>query len=221
MMDTCLCIFAKAPVCGQVKTRLLPVLNEEQACQLHQDLLQHCISQTQHTEWQSQLWSSDVSHSVIQAYAKQYQMSLHQQQGTDLGARMDSAMRKSLQKFNYVVIIGSDCPSIDAALIAQALKKLKAGFDVVLGPAADGGYVLIGFSSVAENVFTDIEWGSDQVLKTTRSHLQAAGISWSELAVQRDIDRPDDLTYLQQFYPDLFHSIGVLLSFPQSDHEPG
>lgn len=221
MTDTCLCVFAKAPISGQVKTRLLPALSESQACQLHKNLLQHCISQTQHVDWQSQLWSPDISHPSIRASAQEYLMSLHQQQGIDLGARMAFSVQQSLQNFNYVIIIGSDCPSIDATLIADALQQLKAGSDVVIGPAVDGGYVLIGFSVCVESVFTDIEWGTERVLEATRVRLDAAGLSWHELVSQRDIDRPDDLVYLQQSYPDLFHSIGVSLSFPQSDQEPG
>jgi len=201
MTDTCVCVFAKAPVSGQVKTRLLPVLSEQQACFMHERLIQHCLSQVQSAEWQSQLWSTDISHSYIQARSEEHLIPLHMQQGADLGMRMASALQHSLENFKYVIIIGTDCPSIDIDFIQEAVTKLKAGLDVVLGPAEDGGYALIGFSMLAESVFTDIQWGTDQVLELTRIRLREAKLSWYELATQRDIDRPEDLQYLQQAYP--------------------
>ena len=207
MTDTCVCVFAKAPVSGQVKTRLLPVLSEQQACLAHERLIQHCLSQIQFSDWQSQLWSTDISHPYIQACAEEHSISLHTQQGADLGGRMAFTVKQSLENFNYAIIIGTDCPSIDSTLIAEAVQYLKDGSEVVLGPAADGGYVLIGLSAVAGSIFNDIEWGTSRVLETTRIRLREAGLNWSELATQRDIDRPDDLHYLQQNYPALFDSI--------------
>ena len=221
MKDTCVCVFAKAPISGQVKTRLLPALSKQQACRAHESLLQHCISQIQHPDWQSQLWSTDISHPYIQTCAQQHAMILHEQQGMNLGEKMAFAVQQSLENFQYVIIIGTDCPSLDASLIAEAVQYLRNGTRVVLGPATDGGYVLIGFSVEANSIFTNIDWGSDQVLNATRTRLREADLTWHELTEHRDIDRPDDLPYLQQTYPTLFHSIGVSLSLPQSDHEPG
>jgi len=225
MTDTCVCVFAKAPVSGQVKTRLLPVLSEQQACFLHERLIHHCLSQTQSSDWQSQLWSPDISHPYIQACAEEFSVSLHAQLGGNLGERMAFTVKESLENFNYVIIVGTDCPSIDVGFIQEALRKLKAGFDVVLGPAEDGGYVLIGFSVAAGGVFNNIEWGTNQVLELTRMRLREAKLNWHELAAQRDIDRPEDLAYLQRAYSmpfqSLFDSIGVSLSLPQSDQEPG
>jgi len=220
-MDTCLCVFAKAPVCGLVKTRLLPVLTEQQACDTHIHLIQHCLSQIQAPDWQSQLWATDTTHPYIVERAQHSVMTLHKQQGEDLGERMAFAARTSLDDYKYVVIIGTDCPNINADLISKAVTKLKSGSDVVLGPAVDGGYVLVGLSLMVESIFRDIEWGTDRVLEMTRNRLYEAGLNYHELDVQRDIDRPEDLDYLQQAHATLFHSIGVSLSLPQSDQEPG
>ena len=221
MTDTCVCVFAKAPVNGQVKTRLLPVLKEQQACLVHENLVSHCLSQVQSIDWQTQLWSTDIAHPYIKACAEEHSISLHAQRGVELGERMDFAVTQSLDSFKYVIIIGTDCPSIDAAMINETIGKLKAGFDVVLGPAEDGGYVLIGLSLVAESLFNNMKWGTDQVLDSTRSRLRKEGLNWFELSTQRDIDRPEDLHYLQETYPALLHSIGRSLLFPQSDQEPG
>lgn len=221
MTDTCVCVFAKAPISGQVKTRLVPALSEQQACHVYKNLLTHCLEQIQSVDWQSQLWSTDISHPYIRRCADQNSMPLYFQTGDDLGEKMFLAARQSLTNFRYVIIIGTDCPSIDVSVINEVVKKLKSGCDVVLGPAADGGYVLIGLSIAAESLFNDIEWGTNRVLDLTRTRLRDEGLNWHELSMQRDIDRPADLQYLQQDFPALLHSIGVSLSFPQSDQEPG
>jgi len=221
MKQACLCIFAKAPVRGEVKTRLLPVLNEQQACRAHESLMEHCLQQTVSASWQSQLWSTDSTNTYVRQCAEEFLVPVHSQQGEDLGARMANAVQQSLQDFSYVIIIGTDCPDLDTTYINKALYRLKAGDEVVIGPAADGGYVLIALSIEADNIFKDIEWGSTQVLNVTRQHLRESGLKWSELEIQRDIDRPEDLGYMKQEFPELYHSIGVSLSFPQSDHEPG
>jgi len=201
----CVCAFAKthtqAPIEGEVKTRLFPVLTPQQACRVHMDLLQHCLAEVQHSEWQSQLWTTDVQHPYINQCAERYSMSLHFQQGDDLGERMQHAVKESLKKFSYVIIMGSDCPSIDKQLIVDAVSVLKSGKELVLAPAEDGGYVLIGFSKNISSVFENISWGTEQVLLQTIECLQQEDISWHELAVQRDIDRPDDLEFLKQHYP--------------------
>ena len=131
-------------------------------------------------------------------------MSLHTQLGDDLGERMSFAVRQNLKKFSYVILVGTDCPDLESSLIAEAIASLKEGSDAVLVPAEDGGYVLIGLSVYIESVFTDMQWGSDKVLAVTRDRLLEAGIRWRELAEQRDIDRPEDLDFLKQYYPALF-----------------
>lgn len=203
MSDACVCVFTKAPVEGKVKTRLLPVLTPQQACRVHKNLLQHCAAGIRHSDWQSQLWATDVQHPYINQCAKKHSMSLHLQQGEDLGERMQHAAKESLKKFSCVIIIGSDCPDIDARLIAGAISALKSGKEMVLAPAEDGGYVLIGFSKNIPSVFENIPWGTDKVLSLTIDRIRQENVSWFELATQRDIDRPDDLEFLKQRYPQL------------------
>lgn len=204
MNDVCVCVFAKAPVPGKVKTRLLPALTTQQACTVHENLLKHCVSRIQNNAWQSQLWSTDIEHSYINQCAAQYSMSLHTQLGDDLGERMSFAVRQNLKKFSYVILVGTDCPDLESSLIAEAIASLKEGSEAVLVPAEDGGYVLMGLSVHIENIFTDMQWGSDKVLAVTRDRLVEAGIRWQELSEKRDIDRPEDLDFLKQNYPALF-----------------
>ncbi len=204
MNDVCVCIFSKAPVDGKVKTRLLPALTEQQACLVHMNLLEHCLSNVKHVGWQCQLWTTDIYHPYIKQQSQQHAISVHLQQGEDLGARMRFAFKESLKKYSYVVLIGTDCPDLNSDYIFQAIKYLQAGKKVVLGPAKDGGYVLIAMSIEFDGVFENMDWGTDQVLNVTCKRLQQANIDWSELAMQRDIDRPGDLAFLKQSYPALF-----------------
>ncbi len=200
MTDVCVCVFAKAPVQGKVKTRLLPALTEQQACLVHKKLLRHCLETVQSNNWQSQLWTTDIQHPYVKQHAQQNLMSLHLQQGHDLGERMLFAAKESLDKYAYVIIIGTDCPDLDSDYISKAIETLRAGTDVVIGPAKDGGYVLIGMSVVVDNIFKSMQWGNDQVLAITRERLQQAGIYWQELATLHDIDRPNDLALLESGY---------------------
>lgn len=200
MKQTCLCVFAKAPIQGKVKTRLFPALTEQQACEVHKKLLQHCVVKTRHADWQSQLWTTDTEHPYMLDIARQHLIPLYLQQGDELGERMKFSVSKILETSSYVIIIGADCPELDSNYISEAIKHLRAGVEVVLGPAEDGGYVLIGLSRNVDKLFENMQWGTHTVLAITRQRLQQANISWHELATLRDIDRPEDLglfnTYL-------------------------
>ncbi len=203
MNTICVCVFAKAPVAGQVKTRLLPVLSAQQACLVHQHLLEHSLQQVINKRWQTQLWSTDIDHPYIEQLAQRYSLERVLQQGNDLGLKMCHATAESLKSFAYVVIVGTDCPELDAAYISEAIAQLQQGVEVVIGPAEDGGYVLIAMSRLIANVFENMPWGSDRVLDITRQRLQQARVHWYELPSRRDIDRPEDLVFLSQQYPKL------------------
>ena len=118
--------------------------------------------------------------------------SLGGQQGGDLGERMYNALAAGLQRFERVVLVGSDCPGIDADYLQQALTGLDQA-DLVLGPATDGGYVLIGAKRVSPEMFEGISWGSSAVLAETVLRLERMNWEWATLSPLADIDRPEDL----------------------------
>jgi glycosyltransferase A (GT-A) superfamily protein (DUF2064 family) len=93
-----------------------------------------------------------------------------------------------------VVLVGSDCPGLDRAYLARAINSLSRA-EIVLGPAEDGGYVLIGARNITPEVFRGIEWGTSSVYRQTASRLIGAGVDWQALPTNRDIDRPGDLAY--------------------------
>ncbi len=190
--DVTLVVFTKAPIPGFCKTRLIPELGEQGAADLQQELTEHCIHQLCHQPLcKTQIWCSpDISHPLFQSLAKQYSVSLHKQQGNNLGERMYHAM--SNQDTPYTIIVGSDIPLLTGQYLAEAIKILSHGADVVLGPAEDGGYVLLGLRQVPKALFQDIKWGSNTVFTQTTKKLDATGLVWQAIEPLWDVDNETD-----------------------------
>jgi rSAM/selenodomain-associated transferase 1 len=188
-------VFARAPVPGQAKRRLIPALGEEGAARLYQALAKACLtSACEAAVGPVELWCTPgTDHPFFAACRSEFRVSLYQQQGADLGERMAYALSQELP----ALIMGSDCPSLAAADLREAAVALSQGADAVLGPAHDGGYVLLGLSRIDASLFGGIAWGTDTVLQETRSRLWQLGWHWHELPLRFDIDRPDDLRWLR------------------------
>lgn len=199
-VSTRLLLFAKVPERGQVKTRLQPMLGVDGAMDLHQRLIRYTwqrLAASQGTLGiRSELWASGVGGDMFFAGLNPTPF-LAIQTGRDLGERMWSAASHALESAQYVIIVGADCPSVDLNYVQEAVTALKRGVPVVLGPADDGGYVLLGVRKpLVPEMFSDIPWGTDQVLIRTRSRLREQGIGWQELSPRWDVDRPEDLKRL-------------------------
>lgn len=196
---TLLLLFAREPVPGQVKTRLQPALGEQATLQLHEDLIRHMartVAGSGLCPWRFCV-AGDPAHPLFTALTRSGNgLPPLVQQGDDLGARMHSAARSALSDHDRVILLGADCASVDARYLEQAMTELQAGWDVVLGPAEDGGYVLLGLRSAEWPLFEDMPWGSGSVVAETRQRLQAASACWSELPLRWDVDRPEDLARL-------------------------
>ena len=192
-------VFAKTPVAGQVKTRLIPALGNDGAKQLHCQMLEHTLDTvTENKIAPVELHCSpDITDDYIQSLSKRYNMTLRNQHGNDLGERMSHALSKAVDNSSHVLLIGTDCPTLSAAYILQAIEILQSDTDVVIGPAEDGGYVLIGVKSSHPEIFTHIDWGTDKVLQQTQNRIQSHGISHKELDTLWDVDTPEDLEYLK------------------------
>jgi uncharacterized protein len=196
--DVRVLFFAKAPVAGRVKTRFISELGSEGALALHKKLIQLTWQRiSERARWPIELWMSESGkEGWFSRLCALDQMFV--QQGDDLGERMSFALNQALQRAPYVLVVGADCVSLDTDYLLDAIKRLKAGASVVLGPAEDGGYVLLGVShTVPQQVFLDIEWGSERVLQQTRTKLLASGITWQELPLRWDVDVPADLPRLK------------------------
>lgn len=196
MSSDCIIIFTKAPIVGQVKTRLIPYLGAEKACELYRNMLHHTIEQANDCRnARIQLWCfPDTRHADFQQLSHQFDLSLHQQQGDELGERMYRALKYNDK--NNTVLIGCDCPQINTALLQTALEQLRFGKDAVIGPAHDGGYYLIGMKTADESIFHDMKWGSDQVFNKTKARMQKRNLNVHQLMTLHDLDRPEDLSLL-------------------------
>ena len=194
----CIIVFAKAPEAGKVKTRLIPALGAQGAATLHEKLVRHTlITVTQANLCAIQLWCApSPSLPFFARCQNDFSVSLHEQCGNDLGERMHHAITTALQKYTYAIIIGTDCPALTAPYLYQALDALQHGASVVLGPAQDGGYVLIGARQSHTRLFSDIAWGTASVLNETRARLRELKWQWQELTELWDVDRPEDLPRL-------------------------
>lgn len=201
-MASAVLVFARAPRVGEVKTRLQPALSAEQACELHRRLVIHTLHRALDSGLPVELWAA-VPHHFLQAQAEQHHLHLGIQSGDNLGERMAAAAADALHRHASVLIIGCDCPWLDARYLQAADREL-ADRDVVLGPASDGGYVLIGMKAAAPSLFQGVCWGTDSVLASTRERLVAAGLRWRELDCLDDVDRPQDLPRARQQWPALF-----------------
>lgn len=195
-----LLVFTKTPIPGHVKTRLLSVMEAEQAADIHNELLRYTLDTACNSAVDEiELWCTPSSrHPLLFDLGRRFSLRLRTQSGADLGARMCFAMERALESYRHVILIGSDCIDLTPEDINLAREQLAAGRDVVLGPALDGGYYLIGLSGLHRRLFDGIEWGSDRVLQQTRRRISQLGLSLYELPERRDLDRPEDLHWFNQ-----------------------
>ena len=188
-------VFAKAPVAGEVKTRLIPALGEHGAAALHRALVMHAIENAAGAGiGPVELWCApDAGHSFFAECRRRHGVTLIAQGEGDLGARMRGAFEKMLGEAGRALLVGSDLPPMTPDYLRAADAALAQGHDAVLGPAEDGGYALLGLSRVGAGLFENIRWSASDVLAVTRSRI--AGLGWRhlELPTLWDVDRPEDL----------------------------
>ena len=192
-------IFAKAPIAGLAKTRLIPALGAQGAARLYAGLLRSTVQKiAADSLCPLQCWCTpNCSHELFLSMAQQFDISLYRQRGDDLGARMAHAAMQAFQEAEHVVLIGGDAPDLTPQHLRQALNWLNEGADAVLGPAEDGGYVLLALRQHEPTLFRNIPWGTDRVLTATRNRLKQRGWRWQELPTLWDVDRPEDLARLE------------------------
>jgi uncharacterized protein len=188
-------VFSKAPVAGQVKSRLIPELGLQGAAALYQELLTKTLNTVINSGCSEiQLWvSGDMNHQFFTNIKNKQNVTLFEQKGEDLGSRMSHAFNSVLKKHPYAVLIGSDCPSLQCSDLQKGMEYLENGKDVVIGPAEDGGYYLIGLRKNEPEIFSDIEWGEKTVFSETCMIIEDINLDVGLLAKRRDIDRPSDL----------------------------
>jgi rSAM/selenodomain-associated transferase 1 len=187
-------IFARAPVAGSVKTRLIPLLGEHGAAALHRSLVEHALAVARESGLgRIELWCTPSTDDIFFSSCRErFDVTLHRQCEGDLGARMLDALEDGLERSRHVLLAGSDCPSLTAADLRAAARALREGRDAVFCPAEDGGYMLIGVSHAMPALFEAMTWSTATVMEETRQRLHNLGWRWHELPERWDVDRPED-----------------------------
>lgn len=184
-------VFLKAPQIGLVKTRLGREIGYEQATGIYRMLAEEQIRRMPCGLSREIHYAPKDAGAEMTAWLGAGEAYRVQAAG-DLGVRLREATGNALARgFDRVVVLGADCPSLDAAVLEDAFSRLDSA-DVVLGPAEDGGYYLVGLRSPAPRLFEDIAWGTATVLATTLERVRELGRSCALLPVLADIDTADD-----------------------------
>ncbi|MBF2076300.1 MAG: TIGR04283 family arsenosugar biosynthesis glycosyltransferase [Synechococcales cyanobacterium C42_A2020_086] len=206
-----LILFTRYPLPGRTKTRLIPALGAAGAAALQRQMTEHTLNQVRSLLAQRivsvEIWFAAEESASTEAARQQMQDWLgsdwsYQAQPTgDLGLRMADAFQHAFAAgMQQVVIIGTDCPGLDASRLAQAFAALTS-HDLVVGPATDGGYYLIGLRQAVPALFVDIDWGTATVFSQTMAIAERCHLSVAVLDPLTDIDRPDDLSVWQTLHP--------------------
>nr|WP_319564839.1 TIGR04282 family arsenosugar biosynthesis glycosyltransferase [uncultured Rhodoferax sp.] len=187
-------VFAKAPVPGYAKTRLIPKLGAAGAADVQARFIRQTLSTAcSISEFETSLWCApDISAPFFLACAKDFNVQLIEQAGDDLGERMEAAFVALASDISPLVLVGTDCPALTAQHIAGAHAALQQGDDAVFIPTEDGGYALIGLHRSHVTLFSDMPWSTPEVMDQTRQRLRAQGLHWRELTTLWDVDEPAD-----------------------------
>jgi rSAM/selenodomain-associated transferase 1 len=196
-IENVLLIFIRNPESGKVKTRLAATIGNEKALKIYQELLRHTQEITKPLPVNKLLFYADFIYPNDNWPQADYTKFL-QPEG-DLGQKMQLAFNTAFAEGGRrVVIIGSDCYELTSAVIEQAYKALEC-YDAVIGPAADGGYYLLGFSRPNATVFQGKNWSTETVFQDTVNDLQNDNFSYFILPVLNDVDEEKDLGELRKF----------------------
>jgi len=198
--DCRILVFAKAPIPGEVKTRLLSSMDALAVIGLHEKLVFHSLNAAVKSQvGPVELWCSpSIEHPFFLRCAEKFQLELHQQAEGDLGRRMALAFDETLKRSRAALLMGTDCPSLTRDDLSKARQALMEGAPAVISPAEDGGYVLIGLRQFEPELFRGISWGTGSVFQETGERLRRLGWKWKELPQRWDVDRPEDVERLRR-----------------------
>lgn len=202
MPETCTLVFAKAPIPGFAKTRLIPALGAEGAALLAREMLWRTLSEA---------LAADIGHVILacepaitdpdwQDVKIPGGVETLPQAAGDLGARLSQLTSEVLKRYRQVLVIGTDCPALDAVRLQQAARALTRN-DLVMNPACDGGYVLLGMKQPLSALFESIPWSSALVAERTLNRCSELSLQVEVLETLRDIDEAADLSELPDEFP--------------------
>lgn len=188
-------IFTKFPEPGNVKTRLIPALGEEGAATFHERLVNDTLGRFAGLKgYDTDVW---IASGLESAWAKgihdEYDVQIYPQPEGDLGERLAFAARQALENYEQVILIGTDCPPLEASHVMEASAAHREGTDIVISPVEDGGYALISLTAFSPSLFDGIHWSTETVLTETLDRVKSLGWEYQLLETLWDLDRPEDL----------------------------
>lgn len=197
----CLIIFARYPEPGKVKTRLMPAVGAEGAARIYREMAEYTLAQARAAAQMKgvalQLWLTGGHRDALKPWLGQ-DISYHPQPEGELGDRLTFAFQSAFEAgYHAAIAIGTDCPSLDSYFLLQAFEALD-NHDLVLGPATDGGYYLIGLQRPMPELFQGIAWSTANVLRQTEAIADGLGLTRYHLPSLTDVDTPEDLELWRQ-----------------------
>ncbi len=201
-----LILFTRYPVAGHTKTRLIPALGAEGAADLQRQMTERTLRTAENLAAESQL-ELEIRHAGGSGEQMKNWLGPHliyREQGAgDLGEKMSRAMTEAFQAgYHQVTVIGADCPGLSPEILANGFSRL-ADHSLVLGPAADGGYYLLGLARPCPGLFSNRSWGSNLLLSETMTAAKKLALKFYLLEELADVDRPEDLKHFGDYpYPE-------------------
>ena len=194
--DNTLILFTKAPQICRVKTRMQPALTHRECLYLHKKLTEHAISRFKsNNKFKLIIYTTRID-KVRHLYPRGIR--LKKQTGLSLGSRMGNAIKHEMKNTQRIVLIGSDCLTLNVNYVYRAFEHLSKPTDVVLGPTVDGGYVLIGMKKQNAFLFNRIPWGTSDVFDKTLTSAHKYGRIINSLEKNSDLDTIEDLRQLKK-----------------------
>ncbi len=197
-VGTAIVIFAKAPIAGYAKTRLIPALGEAGAAELARQMLLQSVAEAIAADVGPVILAAapSVSHPIWKEISLPEHLLWRDQGGGDLGERLARGAQWALERNSQVLLMGTDCPQLTAPRIREAAAQLSRA-DVCMVPVADGGYALLGLKHTHTQLFEKVAWSTAEVSSVTRSRCAAAGLILAEMPELHDVDEPADLKWLR------------------------
>jgi uncharacterized protein len=199
--NPCLIVFTRYPVPGKTKTRLIPALGAAGAADLHRQMTEHTLARVRQVRADGVAIEIHYAGATVDRELADWlgvDLVYRSQGDGDLGDRMALSIKHAVQTgHDRVIIIGTDCPGLTTDILQLAFQQL-IDRDLVLGPAIDGGYYLIGLQRFIPELFVGISWGTSAVRQQTIEIATKLGLSMGDLPLLADIDRPEDLPIWKQ-----------------------
>ena len=196
--ERCVVLFTKPASPGRVKTRLIGELSAEEAAELHAAFVGDVVEAIAGGPYRLEVAWALEDGATPQGSLLPVPLPGFVQSGADLGSRLFHALERVASASQWVAAVGSDHPRLSRPRVVEAFERLERGAEVVLGPAADGGYYLIalGASRLDPRLFEGVPWSTDQVLERTLERCRQLGLAVELLPEEEDVDRPEDLARL-------------------------